>query len=291
MLVYTPAAGYLGADSFTYTVSDGHGETATGTVSISVIAPVTVSNWPAHVFAPYVDMTLYPTYNLVTAMQIRRHQVLHARLHHGRFQQRAGVGRLCRVRGQRRVFRPVDPHADQRRFARSAATSACRLAAKRGRSWPQVVTNVQTLTADYQQVITAYGLTHIDFDIEGAAVADNASIDRRSQAIAALAASRHGCRQDARCLVHTAGSADRLDGQWPVCASVCAQVRREDLDGQRHGDGLRRRRGPEPGRADGHLRHRFGEERVYPVARPLRHDAHHQPALGDGRRHADDRRQ
>ena len=35
MLVYTPAASYLGADSFTYTVSDGHGETATGTVSRS----------------------------------------------------------------------------------------------------------------------------------------------------------------------------------------------------------------------------------------------------------------
>ncbi len=44
------------------------------------------------------------------------------------------------------------------------------------------------MTSAYQQVINAYGLTHIDFDIEGAAVADDASIDRRSQAIAALQA-------------------------------------------------------------------------------------------------------
>ena len=33
---YTPAAGYTGADSFTYTVTDGHGGTAVATVSVTV---------------------------------------------------------------------------------------------------------------------------------------------------------------------------------------------------------------------------------------------------------------
>jgi hypothetical protein len=55
-----------------------------------------------------------------------------------------------------------------------------------GSELAQVITSVHALTQAYQQVISAYGLTHIDFDIEGAAVADTASIDRRSQAIAAL---------------------------------------------------------------------------------------------------------
>src|SRR5262249_44221421 len=68
-LTYTPAPNYLGSDSFAYTISDGRGGTATATVSILVVAPITAGTWPAHVFAPYVDMALYPTYNLVTAAQ------------------------------------------------------------------------------------------------------------------------------------------------------------------------------------------------------------------------------
>ena len=50
----------------------------------------------------------------------------------------------------------------------------------------EVITGVTQLTAAYQSVIDAYNLTHIDFDIEGGALAQRASVDRRSQAIAAL---------------------------------------------------------------------------------------------------------
>ncbi|GAA1983167.1 cellulose binding domain-containing protein [Catenulispora subtropica] len=55
-----------------------------------------------------------------------------------------------------------------------------------GTELAQSCTDVTSLTAAYQSAITAYGLTQIDFDIEGSAVADHTSIDRRSQAIAAL---------------------------------------------------------------------------------------------------------
>jgi hypothetical protein len=55
-----------------------------------------------------------------------------------------------------------------------------------GTELAQSCTDVPSLTAAYQSAISAYNLTQIDFDIEGSAVADPASVDRRSQAIAAL---------------------------------------------------------------------------------------------------------
>jgi hypothetical protein len=55
-----------------------------------------------------------------------------------------------------------------------------------GTELAQACTSLSALTAAYQSVINEYSLTQIDFDIEGAAVADHASIDLRSQAMAAL---------------------------------------------------------------------------------------------------------
>jgi hypothetical protein len=37
-VIYTPAAGFVGTDSFTYTIADGHGGSATGTVTMNVMA-------------------------------------------------------------------------------------------------------------------------------------------------------------------------------------------------------------------------------------------------------------
>jgi Cellulose binding domain/Fibronectin type III domain len=58
----------------------------------------------------------------------------------------------------------------------------------------QACGDVNSLTAEYQAVVTAYHLKFIDFDIEGAAVAEPASISRRSQALAHLAAANPGLK-------------------------------------------------------------------------------------------------
>ena len=59
-----------------------------------------------------------------------------------------------------------------------------------GTELAQSCTTVASLTTQYQNVVNAYGLDRIDFDIEGAAVADHASIDRRSAALAAVQAAQ-----------------------------------------------------------------------------------------------------
>jgi hypothetical protein len=65
-----------------------------------------------------------------------------------------------------------------------------------GTELAQSCTGVSALAAQYQKVVDAYALDRIDFDIEGSAVADHASIDRRSAAIAAVQAAQRAKGRD-----------------------------------------------------------------------------------------------
>lgn len=58
----------------------------------------------------------------------------------------------------------------------------------------QACGSVDALFAEYDAVVTAYNLTYADFDIEGAATADPASVSRRSQALARLQQAHPGLR-------------------------------------------------------------------------------------------------
>src|SRR6201996_8542652 len=52
----------------------------------------------------------------------------------------------------------------------------------------QTCTNVSQLTAAYQNVVNTYGVTRLDFDIEGSTLSDTAATAVRDQALAALQA-------------------------------------------------------------------------------------------------------
>jgi hypothetical protein len=49
-----------------------------------------------------------------------------------------------------------------------------------------VIKDVERLATTYQQVADRYNFTYLDFDIEGAALADNVSNDIRNQALSLL---------------------------------------------------------------------------------------------------------
>ena len=55
-----------------------------------------------------------------------------------------------------------------------------------GQEIAQVIEDVDVLVAEYSRVIDLYSLNRIDFDIEGGAVADDKSVDRRNKAIVEL---------------------------------------------------------------------------------------------------------
>jgi hypothetical protein len=58
----------------------------------------------------------------------------------------------------------------------------------------QACGDVNSLAAEYDAVVKAYGLTYADFDIEGAAVADPAPVQRRSQALAVVQRNNPGLK-------------------------------------------------------------------------------------------------
>jgi hypothetical protein len=178
---YTPASGFTGSDTFSYTVRDTAGATSTATVSITIAVP-TAS--PEQMFAPYVDMGLWPTYDLVAAAQTTglRYFTLAfvvADPHNepswaGYSEYGLGTEYDTALRSQISQLRTLG--GDVIVSFGGAANQELAL----------VITNVNALQAAYQSMIDAYDLKYIDFDVEGAAVADKASVDRRNQAIAGL---------------------------------------------------------------------------------------------------------
>ncbi|MBX9623640.1 MAG: cadherin-like domain-containing protein [Gemmataceae bacterium] len=188
-VTYTPAAGYTGPDSFTYTLSDGRGGTATGTVSVTVAAPDpgVPSAWPSRVFAPYVDATLWPTFDFVAVARNQGVKFFTLAFITADPSNRPAWGGYAEYAITGTDF-DTAMRANVATLRGLGGDVAVSFGGAAGRELAEVVTNVTSLTAAYRSVIQAYGLTHIDFDVEGAAVADKASIDRRNQAIATLQA-------------------------------------------------------------------------------------------------------
>jgi hypothetical protein len=138
-------------------------------------------------FAPYVDTSLYPPFSLVStakATGVKQFNLAFVV---------AGGGGGCTPEWGGVTAIGADPVAAQIGALRAIGGDVrISFGGASGSELAVTCTSVSQLEAAYQAVISAYDVNEVDFDIEGAAVANTAANERRDQALAALQAADPG---------------------------------------------------------------------------------------------------
>jgi hypothetical protein len=130
-------------------------------------------------FAPYVDMTLYPQFSLPQAAQT-------AGLKH------FTLAFIVSGGGCKAAWGGVTPLNDPwitnsiSGLEAAGGDAIISFGGEAGTELAAACSTPAALAAQYQSVINQYGIRDLDFDIEGAAIADTTSIDRRFQALAQI---------------------------------------------------------------------------------------------------------
>ncbi|RKT17695.1 chitinase (glycosyl hydrolase family 18) [Streptomyces sp. 1114.5] len=130
-------------------------------------------------FAPYVDTSLYPPYDLVAtakASGVKDFNLAFVVSGGGCVPKWGGVSDLSTDAVAARIGELRAIGGDVRISFGGANGSELALACG----------STADLTAAYQKVVDAYGATKLDFDVEGGAIADAAANTRRAQAVAQL---------------------------------------------------------------------------------------------------------
>jgi hypothetical protein len=188
------------AETFTVTLSNPVGATiatasATGTITNDDAAtPGGTAQWGTSFFAPYIDMGAYPVPNLLALSKTYGTSLVTLG-----FMQADSNGNLAWA-----GLAALEPNSTNEQavainksiadfkaaggdvmisLGGAAGTSLAQEYAAKGRS-------AQELADAYAAVIDTYGITQIDFDIEGAAVADPKSVTLNAQALALLQKSK-----------------------------------------------------------------------------------------------------
>jgi len=132
-------------------------------------------------FSPYVDTSLYPAFDTAAASAAggaKNYNLAFVLAGGGCTPEWGGVSALdsTGVPGQIAALR------------KAGGDVRVSFGGANGTELAESCTSVSSLAAAYQKVIDTYGLTKIDFDIEGGATTDTVGITRRDQAIAQLQA-------------------------------------------------------------------------------------------------------
>jgi len=155
--------------------------------SVLCFAPPVLASFPERVFAPYVDVLLYPEFSLRETFE-RTGQ---------RYFTLAFVvsGGECTPAWGGVVPLGQDHYREEIEAVRSEGGDVIlSFGGAAGVELAGSCTDASRLQAAYQAVIDRYQLRWVDFDIEGAAVADRVSIDRRNRAIQGLQAANPGLK-------------------------------------------------------------------------------------------------
>lgn len=141
--------------------------------------------WPAHVFAPYVDMTLWPTADLSALSKTPGvHYFSLGFIVPGANSAPTWGGYDAYQVGNSDFSKQMKASIDAVRAQGGDVTVS--FGGEAGKELARSIKDVTKLEDAYRLVINTYSLTHIDFDLEGGAQGDADSIKRRWQAIAAL---------------------------------------------------------------------------------------------------------
>ena len=179
------ASGLLPSTTYQFAVSstDALGSSGlSGVVSATTAAGGGASaSFPSHLFAPYTDMLLYPTPSL-SGMATTTGQKYFTMAFIV-----AGSGCQANWGGYYTMAQNFEVN-DVAALRAQGGDVIVSFGGATGTELALACSTVATLQAQYQAVIDEYNLTRIDFDIEGSAFTDTASIDLRNKAIAALQA-------------------------------------------------------------------------------------------------------
>jgi hypothetical protein len=148
-----------------------------------VVPPAVVpgKEWPRQVLAPYVDATAWPPVDLSAAAELTG--VRHFRLG---FVVAASPTRAVPTWGGTQSATSSYRLREINTLRAQGGDVAIAFGGATGSELALATRSVPELAAAYKAVIDAYGASNVEFDIEGAALADRDSIERRSAALATL---------------------------------------------------------------------------------------------------------
>jgi Cellulose binding domain/Glycosyl hydrolases family 18 len=156
-------------------------------VSAAPSSSAAASSAGAAAFAPYVDTSLFPPFNLVTTAQATGVKQFNLAFVVSGAGASGNTGASCMPEWGGVTAIGSDPVASQIAALRAIGGDVrISFGGADGSELAETCTSVSQLQAAYQQVITAYGVNKLDFDIEGAAVDNTAANARRDEALAGL---------------------------------------------------------------------------------------------------------